>query len=245
MSYIGDMILGQTFDTKFCTVQSTGAPTTLAGTPVVSNYVGNSTTQITSGITLTADFDSVTGLNNVRVVATAANGYTQMSDNQLVITTGTVNSVSAIGYVVAEYSIQNRYYAGMLGRGALTAATSTTADLPAFASYGDDLVNGGTIVAVGGTGAGQARLISDFADSNNRATTDAWTTTPSTDTIVEVFATPPSSTSVYPSVSVKQWNGTNVATPTTAGVPEVDLTHVNGAPISQGGDAPSQPYGLS
>jgi hypothetical protein len=32
-------------------------------------------------------------------------------------------------------------------------------------------------------------------------------------------------------VSVTQWTGTNVATPTTAGVPEVDVTHWNGTAI--------------
>jgi len=108
MSYIGDFRLGETFDTKFCTVTTTGAPTTLAGTPVISAYVGNSTTEITAGITLTVDFDARTGLNNVRVVATSGNGYATASNYQLVITTGTVGGTSVVGYVVAEFSIENR-----------------------------------------------------------------------------------------------------------------------------------------
>lgn len=108
MAYIGDFRLGDTFDTSFCTVQSTGAPFTLAGSPVISAYVGNSTTEITAGITLTVDFDSRTGLNHVRVVATSGNGFATASNYRLVITTGTVNSVSAVGYVVAEFSIENR-----------------------------------------------------------------------------------------------------------------------------------------
>lgn len=108
MSYIGDFALESTFDTKFCTVTTTGAPTTLAGTPVISAYVGNSTTQLTAGITLTVDFDAVTGLHNVRVVATAANGYATASNYQLVITTGTVGGTSVVGYVIAEFSIENR-----------------------------------------------------------------------------------------------------------------------------------------
>lgn len=109
MSYIGDFRLGDTFDTKFTTTAaSTGAPTTLAGTPVISAYVGNSTTQITAGITLTVDFDAVTGLHNVRVVATSGNGYATASNYQLVITTGTVGGTSAVGYVVAEFSIEAR-----------------------------------------------------------------------------------------------------------------------------------------
>ena len=108
MSYIGDFRLGDTFDTKFTTVTTTGAPTQLAGTPVISAYPDNSTTQITAGITLSVDFDTVTGLNNVRVVATSGNGYATATNYQLVITTGTVGGTSVVGYVVAEFSIENR-----------------------------------------------------------------------------------------------------------------------------------------
>lgn len=109
MNYLGDIRLGDTIDTKFVTTAAaTGAPTTLAGTPVISAYVGNSVTQITAGITLTVDFDAVTGLHNVRVVATGANGYATASNYQLVITTGTVGGTSAVGYVVGEFSIEAR-----------------------------------------------------------------------------------------------------------------------------------------
>lgn len=108
MSYIGDIRLGDTIDTKFCTVSTTGAPTTLAGSPVISAYVGNSTTEITAGITLSVDFDSRTGMHNVRVVATGGNGYATASNYQLVLTAGTVGGTSVVGYVVAEFSIENR-----------------------------------------------------------------------------------------------------------------------------------------
>ena len=68
MSYHGDIRLEDTIDIKFVTTAAaTGAPTTLAGTPVISAYPGNSTTQLTGGITLTVDFDGVTGLHNIRI----------------------------------------------------------------------------------------------------------------------------------------------------------------------------------
>lgn len=108
MTFLGDFAVDQTFDLKFCTVSATGAPTQLAGTPVVSAYVDNSTTQVTAGITLSVDFDGVTGLNNVRVVATTANGYPSGSNFQLVITTGTVGGISVVGYVVGQFSINAR-----------------------------------------------------------------------------------------------------------------------------------------
>ena len=161
MTWLGDFTLGSTFDFKFCTVQSSGAPTVLAGTPVISAYVDNSTTQITAGITLSVDFDSVVGLNNVRVVATAANGYAAGSNYQLVITTGTVNSVSAVGYVVGQFSISARQH-GLLGAGTMQAgSTSTTAVLAAATSVADDLPNGSWLIVIGGTGAGQARFVDD------------------------------------------------------------------------------------
>lgn len=129
MSYIGDFKLGASFDTKFTTRQISGAPFTLAGTPVISAYVDNSTTEITAGITLSVDFDSRTGLNNVRVVATGGNGYATASNYQLVITTGTVNGVSVVGEVIAEFSIENRRADVQFWNGTQV-ATPATAGIP-------------------------------------------------------------------------------------------------------------------
>lgn len=107
--YLGDIRLGETLDFKFTSRRfSTGTPFTLAGSPVISAYVGNGTTEITAGITLTVDFDSRTGTNNVRVVATSGNGFATATNVQLVITTGTVDSVSVVGEVVGTFSIENR-----------------------------------------------------------------------------------------------------------------------------------------
>lgn len=106
--YHGDINLGDTIDFKFSTVNASGVPTTLAGSPVLSAYVGNGTTEITAGITLSVDFDSRTGLNNVRVVATSGNGFATASNVDVVITTGTVNSVSVVGIVVGSFSIEAR-----------------------------------------------------------------------------------------------------------------------------------------
>jgi 1-aminocyclopropane-1-carboxylate deaminase/D-cysteine desulfhydrase-like pyridoxal-dependent ACC family enzyme len=102
-----DIALGETLSFKFTTVQTTGAPFALAS-GVISAYPDYpvSDTQITAGITLTADYDGVTGLNSIALVATEANGYAP-GKYTLVITTGTVNSVSVVGYVVGEFTIQN------------------------------------------------------------------------------------------------------------------------------------------
>jgi hypothetical protein len=72
-------------------------------------YKANDVAQSTAGITLTTDFDGVTGLNNVLIDLSADAFYAIGNDYQAIITTGTVNSVSVVGEVVAEFSIQNRY----------------------------------------------------------------------------------------------------------------------------------------
>lgn len=105
---LGDIRLGDTFDAKFTTIDSTGLPVTLAGTPVVSAYPGNSVTELTAGITLTVDFDARTGLHNVRIVATSGNGYATATDYSMVLTAGTVSGVSVVGYVIGSFSIEKR-----------------------------------------------------------------------------------------------------------------------------------------
>lgn len=93
---------------KFTTYRpSSGAAYTLAGSPALSVYKDNSTTQSTSGVTLTADFDSVTGLNHF-AIDTSSDGtfYSVGSFFDLVITTGTVDGVSVVGSVVASFTIR-------------------------------------------------------------------------------------------------------------------------------------------
>lgn len=101
-----DRTVGDTFYVLFTTrAFSTGIPTTLAGTPVVSAYEDSSATQITAGITLGVDHDGVAGLNLLTIVATGGNGFETGKDYSLVVTTGTVDSVSAVGEVVGEFSL--------------------------------------------------------------------------------------------------------------------------------------------
>ena len=102
-----DYALESTFDVKFTSrIFATGVPGTLAGSPVVEIYEDNGTTQITGAETLTVDFDSVTGLNNLRIVATAANGFEAGKSYSAVISVGTVSGVSVVGEVICNFSIQ-------------------------------------------------------------------------------------------------------------------------------------------
>lgn len=106
--HLGDFDASTVVYGKFTTYRpSTGAPYTLAGSPALSVYKDNSTTQSTTGVTLTADFDSVTGFNHY-AIDTSADGtfYSAGSFFDVVITTGTVDSVSAVGTVVGSFTIR-------------------------------------------------------------------------------------------------------------------------------------------
>lgn len=103
-----DITLGNTIYIKFTTrAFSTGVPTTLAGTPVLSIYEENNLTQITAGVSVTIDYDSVTGLNQATIVATSGNGYESGKSYDLVITTGTVGGVSVVGEVVGSFTVES------------------------------------------------------------------------------------------------------------------------------------------
>lgn len=108
MSHLGDFDAAAVIYGKFSTYRpSTGATFTLASTPALSVYKDNSTTQSTTGVTLTADFDSVTGLNHF-AIDTSADGtfYAAGSFFDIVITTGTVDSVSVTGSVVGSFTLR-------------------------------------------------------------------------------------------------------------------------------------------
>lgn len=108
MKSLGDFDTSTVIYGKFTTFRpSTGAAFTLGGTPALSVYKDNSTTQSTTGVTLTADFDAVTGLNHF-AIDTSADGtfYSAGSFFDIVITTGTVDSVSVVGSVVASFTLR-------------------------------------------------------------------------------------------------------------------------------------------
>lgn len=81
-----------------------GVPTTLGGTPALSVYKNASTTQSTAGVTLTVDFDSITGLNHFAIDLSSDAFYVADADYSVIVTTGTVGGVSVVGRVVGSFS---------------------------------------------------------------------------------------------------------------------------------------------
>jgi len=106
--FFGDIRLGETHDWKFTSIDSTGKPATLTSVSTIVAYPNNSTTELTAGITLSTDFDSRTGLHNVRVVASTGNGYATATNYDLVFSHGTCDGIAMNGYKVGAFSIENR-----------------------------------------------------------------------------------------------------------------------------------------
>lgn len=166
--YLGDYRAGTPVDFKFTTVNTSGVPTQLAGSPAVSVYKANSTTETTTGVTLTVDFDARTGLNHVRIVTTDS-FYAGGNDYHVIITTGTVGGSSVVGYVVAEFSIENRSVAdGASVKGSVNDAGAAAGDFDGDAglSATDDFYNGMVLAFTSGALKAVARKITDYTGSS-------------------------------------------------------------------------------
>lgn len=125
-------------------------------------------------------------------VATGANG---------VLVHGTVTGMIVIGTYVPLVKVDmgatvtSMPELGILHIGTLQSATATTAVIAAAASFSDDFLNGAVIAIVSGTGAGQSRLINDYAGASDTCTVDTWTTNPDNTSGYIIIAAPPASTS--------------------------------------------------
>ena len=138
---------GSTVYIKFTTRTTTGAPTTLAGTPAISVYKNASTTESTAGVTLTVDFDARTGLNHVSI-DTSADGtfYANGNSFQVVITTGTVGGVSVVGEVVGNFDLVAAVTVPTVAQIATGVWQDTTAgDFTTAGSIGKSLFTSGNV----------------------------------------------------------------------------------------------------
>jgi hypothetical protein len=109
MQYLGDLTEDQIVYFRFCTHKSDGTPITMTDTPVVSVYKNDDDTQTTAGITLSQDDDSLTGHHTVKIDTSADAFYATAKDYSVVLTAGKVDSISVVGTVLANFSIENRF----------------------------------------------------------------------------------------------------------------------------------------
>ncbi len=108
MKHLGDYDTSTVVYGKFSTYNpATGATFTLSGSPAIAVYKDASTTQSTSGVTLTTNFDSVTGLNHF-AVDTSSDGtfYAAGSFFDVTLSAGTVNAIDISGAAVASFTLR-------------------------------------------------------------------------------------------------------------------------------------------
>lgn len=130
---------------------------------------------------------------------------------------------------LATFAADAKALMGVIAFGTAQSVTGTTIRLASAETFADDELIGATVlIRSASTGAGQARVITDYVSSTDTATVDTWTTTPTGTVTYVVFATSPASSSAPIAANVTQWNGSAVATPNTAGVPKVDTVAVSG-----------------
>jgi len=218
MKHLGDFDTSTVVYGKFTTYRpSTGAPFTLAGTPALSVYKDNSTTQSTTGVTLTVDFDSVTGLHHF-AIDTSADGtfYAAGSFFDIVVTTGTVDSVSAVGTVVASFTIRKN--------SALKPATAGRTLVVDAAGLAD-----ANTVKLGPSGSGTAQTARDIGASVLLSSGTGTGQLDFTSGVVKANATqwvggtiPAVNVTGVPLVDAKYLLGTVFSTPTVAGIPNVN-----------------------
>jgi hypothetical protein len=159
MKFLGDFAAGAVIYDSFTTYQpSTGASMVLAGTPILQVYKDDSATQWTTvisaanGTLSTPDSSTFTNWK----LDTSADGTFFAAGHffSVVITTGTVDSVSVVGSVVASFSI------GMGQSTALRPATAGRTIVVDANGLAD--VNA---VKVGPTGSGTAQTARDLGTS--------------------------------------------------------------------------------
>lgn len=106
MYVLGTFDPGSTVYAYFNSRTTTRAPVALAGSPAVAVYDRDSTTQTTTGVTLTEGFDSITGLN-LATVSLAADPLFYASGHEygIVLTAGTAGGISVAGARIATFRL--------------------------------------------------------------------------------------------------------------------------------------------
>ncbi len=161
MTYLGDFKEDGDIFHKFTTrAFATGIPTQLAGSPVLSVYADEGTgtikTTAETYFDLDVDFNSKTGLNNVRIDLNGDAFFATGADYAVVITTGTVDSVSVVGETICTFSIENR----SMGQ---PAGATLAADIVAIKTEVDKI---GTIPALDGAAQTIGAAVGKLADNN-------------------------------------------------------------------------------
>jgi hypothetical protein len=109
MMYLGDYNEDDTLYFLWSSNSAAGASITRATNGTVSVYKDNGTTQTTTGITDTEDFDSLTGIHACTIDLSADAFYATGADYAVVLSAATIDG-QTVNAVLAHFSIENRYH---------------------------------------------------------------------------------------------------------------------------------------
>ena len=106
MMYLGDFPTSAMIDFNWSSNSAAGASITRATNGTVSVYKANGTTQSTSGVTDTEDFDTLTGIHHCRI-DTSSDGtfYAAGSEFSVVLSAATIDG-QTVNAVLAHFSIE-------------------------------------------------------------------------------------------------------------------------------------------
>jgi hypothetical protein len=103
--HLGDFPVNGMVDFKWSTNDANGASITRGTNGTLSVYLGNSATQLTTGVTDTEDFDSLTGVHHCRIDLSSSGTYAAGSECQVVLSASTIDG-QTVNAVVASFSIE-------------------------------------------------------------------------------------------------------------------------------------------
>lgn len=102
---LGDRVVGASIYHHFNTFDADKALITIAGSPTLTCYRNDGTTEDNSGLTLTVDFDGVTGFHVIKVDTSADGAFYTTGDFTVIFTAGTVDGVSLAGARILRFSL--------------------------------------------------------------------------------------------------------------------------------------------
>lgn len=124
MMYLGDYASGETVHFMWSTNAADGSSVTRATNGTISVYKDDNTTQTTTGVADTEDFDALTGVHHCKI-ATSDGFYTTATDYTVVLSAATIDG-KTVNAVLAHFSIQNRYMRGTDSANTTTPPTAGT-----------------------------------------------------------------------------------------------------------------------
>lgn len=188
--YLGDFAPGQTIDFMWSSNGANGASITRATNGTISVYKGNGTTQTTTGVTDTEDFDSLTGIHHVRIATT--DSFYVPRENYTVVLSGATIDGQTVNAVLAHFSILNRFPGRLALLGTVdnsVAPTTTMFECDDITEATADHFNGRQAYFLGGALADQTCVITDYAlvSGRGRFTTSTRTDAPANNDLVIII----------------------------------------------------------